>query len=149
MTDNTSTDNTLTIFYDGQCPLCTLEMEKLKRYDTNNLIKLENLHQKNFTTLHPDIDADKAMRILHGKYQGSTLLALDVTHRAWTLVGKGALVAPLRFPIIKQFAHLGYLVLAKYRHPISQYLYQRFGIGRQTCDQGTCYEKPSNTNPTN
>ena len=139
------TDNTLTIFYDGQCPLCTLEMEKLKRYDTKNLIKLENLHQKNFTTLHPDIDVDKAMHILHGKYRGSTLLALDVTHRAWTLVGKGTLVAPLKFPIIKQFAHQGYLLLAKYRHPISQCLYQRFGIGIKTCEQGTCYEKPSNT----
>ena len=72
-------------------------MQKLKRYDTNNLITLENLHQKDFPIKYPDINTDAAMKILHGFYQGKTLLALDVTHRAWTLVGKGILVAPNNF----------------------------------------------------
>jgi len=138
-------DNTLTIFYDSRCPLCSLEMEKLKRYDTKNLIQLEDLHQIKFAERFPEINFDKAMKILHGKYQGKTLLALEVTHRAWSIVGKGFLVAPLKLPIIKQIAHQGYLLLAKYRHPISQCLYQRFGIGIKTCDQGTCYEKSNNT----
>jgi len=136
-------DDTLTIFYDGHCPLCTYEMDKLKRYDKHGRIILVNLHQENFLTQYPDIDFEKAMHILHGRYRGKTLLALDVTHRAWTLVGKGALVAPLSFPIVRQIAHQGYLILAKYRKPISQCLYQRFGIGLNTCEQGTCYEKPS------
>ena len=92
-------DNTLTIFYDGECPLCSLEMQKLKGYDYKNLIVLENLHQVNFQTLFPLINISKAMEILHGQYQGKVLLGLDVTHRAWTLVGLGALVAPLQFPV--------------------------------------------------
>jgi predicted DCC family thiol-disulfide oxidoreductase YuxK len=139
--------HTLTIFYDGNCPLCTLEMQKLKRYDTKGLIVLEDLHQENFDALFPQINKDKAMNILHGQYQGKILRALDVTHRAWTLVGKGGLVALLQFPIIKQLAHGGYLFLAKYRHPISHCLYQRFGIGISKCEQGTCYEKLINVNP--
>lgn len=140
------TDNRLTVFYDGNCPLCSLEMQKLKRCDNNDLIALVNLHQENFETDFPDIDITNAMKILHGQYQGKILLGLDVTHRAWTLVGRGALVAPLQFPIIKQLAHGGYLLLAKYRRPISSCLYQRFGIGVVTCEQGTCYEKPNNVN---
>jgi predicted DCC family thiol-disulfide oxidoreductase YuxK len=139
-------DNILTIFYDGDCPLCTLEMQKLKRYDTNELIVLEDLHQENFSMLFPDIDINKAMQILHGQYQGKVLLALDVTHRAWTLVGRGAIVAPLQFPIVKQLAHRGYLLLAKYRHPISNCLYERFGIGIKTCDKGVCYDKKNDIN---
>jgi|TARA_B110000908_G_C9967409_1_gene319634 predicted DCC family thiol-disulfide oxidoreductase YuxK len=135
------TNSTLTIFYDGNCPLCTLEMQKLKHLDTKALIVLENLHQENFDALFPQINFDKAMKILHAQYQGQVLLALDVTHRAWTLVGRGALVAPLQFPIIKQLAHAGYLLLAKYRHPISHCLYQRFGIGIKICEQGTCYDQ--------
>ncbi len=138
-----STD-TLTIFYDGSCPLCTLEMDRLKRHDKHDRIKLVNLHQENFSIDYPDIDIEKAMHILHGIYRGKTLFALDVTHRAWTLVGKGFLVAPLSLPVVRQIAHQGYLFLAKYRQPISQCLYQRFGIGIQTCETGTCYEKPSN-----
>jgi predicted DCC family thiol-disulfide oxidoreductase YuxK len=121
-------------------------MQKLKTYDSKKLIILEDLHQDNFSTLFPHIPIDQAMKILHGQYQGDILLALDVTHRAWTLVGKGALVAPLKFPIIKQLAHGVYLLMAKYRHPISSFLYKRFGIGLNTCKAGTCYEKPSNTN---
>ena len=140
------TDNTLTIFYDGNCPLCSLEMQKLKGYDNDDLIVLVNLHQEDFQTNFPNIDINKAMKILHGQYQGKILLGLDVTHRAWTLVGHGALVAPLQFPIIKQFAHGGYLLLAKYRRPISNFLYQRFGIGIVTCKQGTCYGKSNNVN---
>lgn len=138
--------NTLTIFYDGNCPLCSLEMQKLKRYDDKNLIELVNLHQENFESLYPFINIDKAMDILHGQYQGKILLGLDVTHRAWTLVGRGLFVAPLQYPIIKQIAHGGYLVVAKYRHPISNFLYKRFGIGVNTCEQGICYDKPNNTN---
>lgn len=138
----------LTIFYDGKCPLCSLEMQKLKRCDHKDLIVLVNLHQDNFDTLFPHINLDKALQILHGEYQGKLLLALDVTHRAWTLVGRGALVAPLQFPVVKQIAHRGYLMLAKYRYPISQCLYERFGIGLKTCDEGTCYANPNNTSNT-
>jgi len=131
-------NNTLTIYYDGHCPLCSLEMEKLKRHDKKKLIVLENLHQDNFDTKFPHINFNSAMAILHGEYQGKILLGLNVTHRAWTLVGKGALVAPLQFPIIKQLAHLFYLLVAKYRHSISNFLHQRFGIGVTSCDNNTC-----------
>ena len=136
----------LTIFYDGNCPLCSLEMQKLKRFDKDDRIVLVNLHQDNFHTSYTYIEFDKAMAILHGQYQGKILLGLDVTHRAWTLVGRGALVAPLQFPIIKQLAHGGYLLLAKYRLPISNFLHKRFGIGVATCEQGACYAKSNNVN---
>lgn len=134
-------DKNLTIFYDGKCPLCTLEMQKLKSYDDNNLINLENLHQENFELLFPNISVKKAMKILHGQYQGDILLALDVTHRAWTLVGRGFFVFPLQLPVIKQLAHFGYLLLVKHRKKISNCMYNRFSIGIQSCEEGTCYDK--------
>jgi len=137
-------NNTLTIYYDGKCPLCSLEMQKLKRYDKKMNIVLEDLHQEGFDTRFPHIHIHQAMKILHGEYQGKILLGLNVTHRAWTLVGKGIYVAPLQFPIIKQLAHLVYLFMAKYRHHISAFLYRRFGIGLNTCEKGVCYEKTNN-----
>ena len=110
-----------------------------------SVITLENLHQKGFPIKYPDINTDAAMKILHGFYQGKTLLALDVTHRAWTLVGKGILVAPLQFPIIKQLAHGCYLLVAKYRQPISHYLFNRFDIGINSCKAGSCYVQQKKT----
>jgi predicted DCC family thiol-disulfide oxidoreductase YuxK len=120
-------------------------MQKLQRFDTLNQIKLVNLHQLDFPALFPEINVDKAMTILHGYYQNKLLLGLDVTHRAWTIVGKGLYVAPLQFPVIKPLAHMIYLLMAKFRHPISQFIYQHLGIGLNNCELGTCNEKNKNT----
>lgn len=139
------TDNQLTIFYDGNCPLCSLEMKRLKEHDNDQLIQLIDLHQVDFNQQFPHINVDKALAILHGEYRGKLLLGLDVTHRAWTLVGRGMLVAPLQWPLIKQLSHYVYLLLAKNRYPISQFIYKHFGIGIKKCNQGTCYDKPNNT----
>jgi predicted DCC family thiol-disulfide oxidoreductase YuxK len=85
------------------------------------------------------------MKILHGHYQGQLLLGLEVTHRAWTLVGKGFWVAPLNWPVIKTLSHLVYLILAKYRHQISAFLAKVFGIKKTHCSSGTCYDNSTNT----
>lgn len=137
------THEQLTLFYDGHCPMCSLEMQRLKEHDKHNNIYLVDLHDDAFSERYPEINIDKALAILHGEYQGKILLGLDVTHRAWTLVGKGFLVAPLQWPIIKPISHQVYLILAKYRYPISQFMYKRLGIGIQQCNEGTCYEKPN------
>lgn len=134
----------LTIFYDGQCPMCSTEMSHLKQYDKNNLITLVDLHQDDFASLYPDINFTDAMKILHGTYQGELLLGLEVTHRAWTLVGKGMWVAPLNWPGIKTLSHWCYLGIAKYRLQISTYLSKFLGIKVDNCPSGTCYGKSTN-----
>ncbi len=136
----------LTIFYDGNCPLCSTEMRKLKKHDVNNDIKLVNLHQKHFDELYPDIDINRAMAILHGIYKGQYLLGLEVTHRAWTLVGKGFWVAPLNWPIVKPLSHWVYLLIAKFRHPISKVLARVFKLESTECTSGGCFAKSTNTN---
>jgi predicted DCC family thiol-disulfide oxidoreductase YuxK len=72
--------DTLTIFYDGHCPLCAAEMDHLARKDVNNAIELVDIHQEGFAQQYSDIKHIDAMKILHGKYQGKTLLGLEVTH---------------------------------------------------------------------
>ncbi len=128
----------LTIFYDGQCPLCSLEMSKLIKNDKNNVIRLVDLHSPSFPKHYPNINFDKAMKILHGEFNGKILLGLDVTHRAWTLVGKGWWVAPLQFPLLKQFSHMCYRIVAKYRQPLSHFLYNTLGVGVKTPSTMTC-----------
>ena len=135
----------LTIFYDGNCPMCAAEMEHLKKYDKNNVIKLVDIHQESFETLYPTVSFAAAMKILHGHYSGKILLGLEVTHRAWTMVGKGFWVAPLNWPVIKKLSHWVYLGLAKYRHQISAFLAKIFGLKTTHCTSGTCYDNSTNT----
>jgi predicted DCC family thiol-disulfide oxidoreductase YuxK len=123
----------LTIFYDGNCPLCSREMKALRRYDQHNRIQLEDIQQTDFEQKFPDIDKRKATNILHGKLDGVTLLGLDVTCHAWRLVGKKPWIALLRFPIIKPFADWAYLLFAKHRIRISSIL-----MGKKNCENGQC-----------
>ncbi len=135
--------NSLTIFYDGKCPLCSAEMRSLKRQDTNNRIILFDLHNPQLAKEYSEINFSEAMKILHGYYQGKLLLGLEVTHRAWTLVGKGLWVAPLNWPVLITVCHWFYLLIAKYRHPISTLLGNRLKIEPTNCDGKKC----SHTSP--
>lgn len=135
----------LTIFYDGNCPMCTKEMDHIKKNDDDNFINLVNIHKQGFETIYPTVKFEDAMKILHGHYQGQLLLGLEVTHRAWTLVGKGFWVAPLNWPVLKTLSHWVYLGLAKYRHQISAFLAKIFGIKTANCSSGTCYDNSTNT----
>lgn len=123
----------LTIFYDGFCPLCVKEMEKLKQFDENTDIQLIDIHTSAFKP-YTNIDADKASTILHAiDDKNQLLLGLDVTYRAWSLVGKGWIYAPLRWALIKPIADRAYLHFAKNRYRWSKIL-----TGKSRCDSNSC-----------
>ena len=119
-------------------------MDHIKKHDAENLIRLVDIHQNDFESKYPSVKFTDAMKILHGHYNAQLLLGLEVTHRAWTLVGKGFWVAPLNWPIIKTISHWIYLGLAKYRHQISALLAKIFNIKTTHCTSGACYENRAN-----
>ncbi|MGX5913789.1 thiol-disulfide oxidoreductase DCC family protein [Aliidiomarina sp. Khilg15.8] len=121
----------LTIFYDGGCPLCRNEMRHLEARDEQNQIAFVDIHQPGFSAQHPEVDKEQANRILQGRSADGTMLyGLDVTHRAWSLAGKGWLTAPLRWPLIRWFADKVYLFFARNRNGISRLL-----TGQSRCDR--------------
>ena len=123
----------LTIFYDSQCPLCLAEMKKLQAYDDQGRLQFEDLNIDGFDERYPHIDRVKANRILHAQWDnGEVLLGLDVTHRAWSLVGQHKWLAILRWPVIRYLADGMYLLFARYRYGISYVL-----TGQSRC-QGQC-----------
>jgi predicted DCC family thiol-disulfide oxidoreductase YuxK len=123
----------LTVFYDGTCPLCAKEMEALKQRDAEQQIKIINIYSDAFAD-YPQIDPEQANTILHALNQkGELLLGLDVTHRAWQLVGRGWLYAPLRWRIVKPVADWLYLKFAKNRYRVSYLL-----TGKSRCNTNSC-----------
>ncbi|MDA0128032.1 DUF393 domain-containing protein [Vibrio sp. MarTm2] len=123
----------LTIFYDGTCPLCLKEMKALKQHDTQDLLSIVDLHSPDFAA-YPHVDPVEASRILHAyDHNHNLLLGLDVTYRAWSLVGKGWLYAPLRWPLISPMADWAYIKFANNRYTVSKWL-----TGKSKCDSGQC-----------
>lgn len=121
----------LTLFYDGGCPLCVKEMKHLKAKDKLQNLKFENIWAVDFAERYPHIDVAEANRILHGqKANGEMIYGLDVTHAAWSAVGRGWITAMLRWPIVKWFADKGYLFFARNRNGISKLI-----TGQERCLQ--------------
>ena len=109
-----------TLFYDGHCPLCSAEMQQLHELDRSNLLELVNIHRADFDNLYPHVDKVQANSILQGQQDDGTMLyGLDANCKAWELVGRKRWLRILRWPLIRWFADLGYLVFAKNRSLIS------------------------------
>lgn len=120
----------LTLFYDATCPLCVREMRSLQSHDTEKHIKLVDIFSPEFAA-YPDIDPKAASDRLHAyDADGNLLLGLDVTHRAWSLVGKPYLYAFTRWPIMKPVCDWAYLKFAKNRYHISGWL-----TGKKRCER--------------
>ncbi|TRW48828.1 DUF393 domain-containing protein [Aliidiomarina halalkaliphila] len=121
----------LTIFYDGQCPLCVREMKHLKRLDKHQQIAFEDILEDDFSARYPQVSVAKANTILHGlTSRGEMLYGLDVTHAAWSLAGRGWLTAPLRWPFIGWVADRAYLYFARNRYSISKLF-----TGKSRCER--------------
>lgn len=119
-----------TIFYDGQCPLCDIEMGHLKKRNTKGQLAFVDIMSEDFASQYPDLNWQSLYDRIHGMNEdGTMLIGLDVTHRAWSLVGYSWLYAPLRWPIIRFFADKIYLVFAKHRNKISYLL-----TGKKPCE---------------
>ncbi|GIU51452.1 MULTISPECIES: thiol-disulfide oxidoreductase DCC family protein [Shewanella] len=124
----------LRIFYDSACPLCSNEMQQLKKHDRLHKIELADLNQEGFEQKYPHIDLAVANSILHAETNtGEILRGLDVTAKAWALTGKHKWIQLLRLPCIKPFADVAYRGFAKNRYKISYLL-----TGQQRCETGSC-----------
>lgn len=120
----------LTIFYDAKCPLCNKEMQHLRRLDTDQHIRMIDLHSEQFVAYQPSIDFQQAMAKLHGfDRNGELLLGLDVTYEAWRLVGRGFWFRPIKWRWLRPLLDVGYNFFAKHRGRISKLL-----MGKQHCD---------------
>jgi predicted DCC family thiol-disulfide oxidoreductase YuxK len=123
-----------TLFYDGLCPLCEKEIIALQKRDKENKIVFEDISLPDFPQRFPHMNIDELNARIHGQLSDGTMITgLDVTHKAWSLVGVKWLYAPLRWPVIRWFADKFYNFFAKHRHKISYWL-----TGKERCDSNRC-----------
>lgn len=101
-----------TLYYDGQCPLCSLEMKHLKEKKSCDL-NLVDIH----TAALPEGKSKQALlTTLHCKVGDQWLTGLDATVAAWSETKFGWLFAWLRWPVIKPCADWVYARWAASRY---------------------------------
>jgi len=107
-----------------------MEIKHLKKYDTKNNLSFVDIMANDFSERYPELNWQALDERIHGMCENGTLLiGLDATHRAWSEVGKGWLYAPLRWPVIRFFADKAYILFAKNRYKISYWL-----TGKKRCE---------------
>ncbi len=112
-------------------------MNQLKKLNTKGNLSFVDIMDEHFAQNYPKLDFDALNDRIHGMCEDGTLLVgLDATHRAWSEVGRGWVYAPLRWPIIRFFADKAYLIFAKNRYKISYWL-----TGKQRCQNNNCKVK--------
>jgi predicted DCC family thiol-disulfide oxidoreductase YuxK len=104
-----------TLYYDGQCPLCTGEMQKLQRHISGEL-ELVDIHSLPEDPNLPDKQA--LLGNLHLKQaNGDFLIGLDANVAAWQHTRFGIFFRWLRWPILKSIGDWVYdrWALIRYR----------------------------------
>ncbi|WP_082086985.1 thiol-disulfide oxidoreductase DCC family protein [Teredinibacter purpureus] len=127
--------HTLTLFYDGCCPLCVAEMRALSTRDTQQALVLEDIQQEDFVLRYPHINLKRATERLHAESgNGDVLLGLDATRAAWAAVAPRSFttlfVTFLRWPLVRCFSDAAYGIFARHRYGFSRLL-----TGRSRCDR--------------
>jgi len=105
------------VLFDGACPLCSREIRMLERLDRGRgRIAFEDISQTAFDPAAYRLDMAQLMARIHGVLpDGSVVEGLEVFRRAYAAVGLGWLLAPTRWPLVRDVAEAGYRIFARNR----------------------------------
>ena len=101
-----------TLYYDGQCPLCSKEMSRLEAQKPTNL-KLTDIHQ----TEMDGATKQRMLKVLHLEVADGTFrTGLEANIAAWEQTRLAMFWRWLRLPVIRSFAGVLYNAWAANRY---------------------------------
>lgn len=122
-----------TLFIDGKCPLCAREAAWMQRRDKSNRLGFVDIAAAEFNPGHYGKTHTDFMGTIHGlTAEGDMVTGVEVFRRAYSAMGLGWLVAPTRWPILKQISEAMYKVFAKLRPYLQR---------KDSCRSGACRVK--------
>jgi predicted DCC family thiol-disulfide oxidoreductase YuxK len=124
----------LTLYFDGSCPFCAAEMKRLGDWDSNSRLAFTDISLPGFDPAHlnatmRDLDLQLYSRTASGRVLVGTASMLE----AYTLVGKGWMVWPLRVPLLRGALSFLYRLFARNRYAMSRLLGYK-----PVCADGVC-----------
>lgn len=111
----------LTIYYDGQCPLCQAEIEFLKARNREKLLAFVDLADPSLDENEHQISCSLALENIHGRLgDGRLLVGVPVFAEAYRRAGLHALSWLLSRSWSSPMLSIAYRVFARYRRQISR-----------------------------
>lgn len=117
----------LTLLYDGACPVCRLEMDRLAERDALRRLVFVDIAAPGFdlAAYTPDrtVTTDDLNRLIHAvRPDGSLVAGVEVFRLAYGAIGRGAWFAPTALPLVSPLAERAYAAFARNRYAVSALL---------------------------
>lgn len=124
------------VLFDGECPLCRREITMLERIDAGRgRLDFEDISGSDFDASRYGLETRAVHERIHGILpDGSVVEGVEVFRRAYGAIGLGWLVAPTRWPGIRQVTDALYRWFARNR--------LRWTGRRLECDGDRCRAVP-------
>lgn len=124
----------LTLYYDGSCRICRGQMSRLRERDRAGRLAFTDIAAADFSPQRLGVSMDALHTEIHAQTaDGRLLVGLDSLISAYTAIGRGWQVAPLRLRALRPVYAALYRSLARNRYRISAWL------GRKpACADGAC-----------
>lgn len=98
------------LYYDGQCPLCAKEMERLRALKDDHL-ELVDIHD-----LPAEHNREELLRVLHLEREGNYLTGIDANVAAWQHTRLGWIWRLLTLPVVRPVVTWFYDRWAQWRY---------------------------------
>jgi predicted DCC family thiol-disulfide oxidoreductase YuxK len=110
----------LTLFYDGECPLCLREIRMFQRRNDSGHLHLLDIAAP-MTEPLPGLSRQDMLDCLHARFRdGRLVTGIDATYWSYRSVGLGWLVAPLRWAWARPLWQWGYRQFCRLRPTLAR-----------------------------
>ena len=148
---NSSPNYPLTLLFDGACPICRVEMDRLAELDGLGRLAFVDVAVPGFDDTPYGATLADMQRLIHAvRPDGTLVIGVEVFRLAYGAVGRGLLFAPTAVPGLSFLAERAYALFARNRYQVSALLRPvlvRISAARAArriaaaCDEGAC-ERP-------
>lgn len=126
---------TITLLYDGSCPICAWEKRNLSRRDKHGRLAFIDIQAPDFDAAAYGTTTDELMARLHAiSADGRVIKGVETLIESYRAVGWWWAYLPLKM-LPKRLAEAGYGWFADHRYAISRHIGHWFG---PACDNGSC-----------
>lgn len=126
----------LVLYFDGRCPLCVAEMQRLASRDVRRRLAFVDIAEPGFDPAPLGVDLPALNRELHVRLpDGRMLIGVDGVLAAHALTGRRWIVRLLRVPVVRSALVPLYRRVARNRHAVSHWLGYR---AEASCDGVAC-----------
>lgn len=126
----------LTLYYDGDCPLCAREIQVLRKRASRERLTLVDISQSDFEVETTGHSKETLQNRLHAHFaDGQWVTGLDATLWSWRAAGLDRWAAPLTWPVLRPVLELGYRLFCRLRPHLTWLPHPE---GSQRCKDNQC-----------